>query len=176
MSNVKFKGDTVNLQGNDIEVGDMAPVIEVIGKDLNLVKVGGPSDKIQVLIAVPSLDTGVCATEARKFNQNIAGKEGVNLTVISMDLPFAMDRFCSTESIDNLTVGSDFRNKDFANAYGILMKDGPLAGLCARAIFVVGKDGKIIHKELVNEVTTEPNYDAVKNTLGGSCGCSCGCN
>lgn len=178
MSTVKFQGSTVNLQGENISVGDMAPVVEVVGQDLKPIKVGGSSDKVQILIAVPSLDTSVCATETRKFNQNAANQEGVKLTVISMDLPFAMGRFCSTEGIENLTVGSDFRNKDFANAYGILMKDGPLAGLCARAIFVVGKDGKIIHKELVSEVTTEPDYEAIKKSLNGSgsCGCSCSCN
>lgn len=175
MATVKFNGNVVNLLGNDIEVGDMAPVVEVIGKDLNPIKVGGASDKTQILIAVPSLDTGVCATEARKFNQSAANSSGVNLTVISMDLPFAMGRFCSTEGIENLTVGSDFKNKDFSNAYGILMKDGILAGLCARAIFVIGKDGRVIHKELVEEITTEPDYEAIQKSLNQSCGCGCSC-
>ena len=93
-----------------------------------------------------------------------------------MDLPFAMGRFCSTEGIENISVASDFRNKDFGKAYGVLMVDGKLAGLLARAIFVIDTDGKIIHKEIVSEVSSEPNYDAIKQALGGSCGCACSCN
>lgn len=177
MATVKFQGNIVNLQGDDLSVGDFAPVVEVIGKDLKPIKVGGSSEKIQILITVPSLDTDVCATETRKFNQNAANQDNAKLTVISMDLPFAMDRFCSTEGIKNLSVGSDFRNKDFANAYGVLIKDGLLAGLCTRAVFVVGKDGKILHKELVSDIATEPNYEAIKKTLTSQgCSCNCSCN
>lgn len=176
MATVTVGGNTVNLSGTELKVGDNAPAVEVVGKDLSTIKVGGKSDKIQILAVVPSLDTGVCATETRKFNQNMAGKENVALSVISMDLPFAMGRFCSTEGIENISVASDFRNKDFGKAYGVLMSDGKLAGLLARAIFVIDTDGKIIHKEIVSEVSSEPNYDAIKQALGGSCGCACSCN
>ncbi|MBR6953136.1 MAG: thiol peroxidase [Campylobacter sp.] len=177
MATVTVGGNTVNLSGTELKVGDNAPVVEVVGKDLSTIKVGGKSDKIQILAVVPSLDTGVCATETRKFNQSMAGKENVALSVISMDLPFAMGRFCSTEGIENISVASDFRNKDFGRAYGVLMENGKLAGLLARAIFVIDTDGKIIYKEIVSEVTTEPNYDAIKQAIGDSCGCGgCGCN
>lgn len=179
MATVTVGGNTVNLTGKELKVGDKAPVVEVCGKDLSSVKVGGKCDKIQIIATVPSLDTGVCATETRKFNKNAAGKTNVCLTVISMDLPFAMGRFCSTEGIENLTVASDFRNKDFGNAYGVLMKDGKLAGLLARTIFVVDKDGTIIHKEIVSEVTTEPDYEAIQAAVkahGGCGGSSCGCS
>ena len=177
MSIVTVGGSAVNLSGTELKVGDNAPVVEVVGKDLSTIKVGGKSDKIQILAVVPSLDTGVCATETRKFNQSMAGKANVALSVISMDLPFAMGRFCSTEGIENISVASDFRNKDFGKAYGVLMSDGKLQGLLARAIFVIDTDGKIIHKEIVSEVTTEPNYDAIKQAIGVSCGCGgCGCN
>lgn len=176
MATVTVGGNVANLTGNEIKVGDNAPVVEVVGKDLKPIKVGGASDKIQLLVAVPSLDTGVCATETRKFNQEAAGKEGLNLTVISMDLPFAMGRFCSTEGIENIAVGSDFRNKDFANTYGILIKDGALEGLSARAVFAINKDGKVIYKEIVPEVTTEPDYEALWSALKANCcGSSCGC-
>lgn len=174
---VSFKGNKVTLSGSELKVGDNAPVVEVVGKDLSSVKVGGQSDKIQIIAAVPSLDTGVCATETRKFNQSVAGNDKVRLTVISMDLPFAMGRFCSTEGIENLTVASDFRNREFGEKYGILMKDGALAGLLARAIFVVGKDGKLLHVELVSEVTSEPDYEAIKKVVAeNGCCTSCCCN
>ncbi|CZE46190.1 thiol peroxidase [Campylobacter geochelonis] len=173
MASVTVGGNVANLTGKELNVGDKAPVVELVAKDLSSIKVGGASDKIQVIAAVPSLDTGVCATETRKFNKDIAGQEGVLLTVVSMDLPFAMGRFCSTEGIENLQVGSDFRNKEFANAYGVLIKDGALAGLTARAVFVVGKDGTIIHKEIVAEVTTEPNYDAIVAAIKSQSGCGC---
>lgn len=174
MANVTVGGNVVNLTGNEINVGDLAPIVELTAKDLSSIKVGGASDKIQILAVVPSLDTGVCATETRKFNQSVAGKDNVKLTVISMDLPFAMDRFCSTEGIENIVVGSDFRNKDFANAYGVLIKDGALAGLSARAIFVINKEGVIIHKEIVSEVSNEPNYEAIQEAVSQNGGCKTG--
>ncbi|MSN96222.1 thiol peroxidase [Campylobacter sp. FMV-PI01] len=177
MATVTLGGEVVNLAGDELSIGDMAPVVELVGRDLASVKVGGSSDFIQVIASVPSLDTGVCATETRKFNQNVANLSDVKLTVVSMDLPFAMGRFCSTEGIDNVEVGSDFRSKEFAKKYGVLIEDGKLKGLTARAIFVIGKDGAIIHKEIVSEITQEPNYDAIKKVVGGGCGCGgCGCH
>lgn len=148
------------LAGTLVSVGDEAPVVTVVkSEDLSEVTVGGAKDKAQLVIAVPSLDTPVCAMETTKFNNQAAAIDGLEVTVVSMDLPFAAKRFCSTEGIENLTVGSDFRNKDFADAYGVLIADGPLAGVTARAIFVVGKDGKVAYKQLVPEITAEPNYD-----------------
>ncbi len=158
MAKTKLKGNDVNLSGNDVNVGDSAPEVKVVGKDLSEITVGGAKDKVQLIVAVPSLDTPVCAAETRKFNEEAAKIDGVEVVVVSMDLPFAMGRFCTTEGIENLSVGSDFRNKDFANAYGVLIADGPLAGVSARAIFVVNKDGKITYKQIVPEITEEPNY------------------
>ncbi len=159
MAKTKLKGNDVELAGNEVNVGDEAPKVKVVGADLSEIEVGGAKDKVQLLVAVPSLDTPVCAAETRKFNEQAAAIDGVEVTVISMDLPFAAKRFCTTEGIENVQTGSDYRNKDFANAYGLLIAEGPLAGLNARAIFVVGKDGKIAYKELVPEITEEPNYD-----------------
>jgi thiol peroxidase len=160
MATVTLKGNVCNLAGNEVNVGDKAPETVVVNSaGLADVNVGGAQDQVQLLIVVPSLDTEVCATETRNFNAKAADLEGVNTTVISMDLPFAAGRFCSAEGIDKLTVASDFRNKDFANAYGMLIADGPLAGVTARAVFVVGKDGKVVYKELVPEITAEPEYD-----------------
>jgi len=160
MATTKLKGNEVNLAGNEVNVGDKAPEVTVVNSDgLADKKVGGAQDKVQLLVVVPSLDTPVCAAETRKFNEQAASIEGVDTTVISMDLPFAASRFCSAEGIENLTVASDFRNKDFANAYGVLIADGPLAGVTCRAIFVVDKSGVVTYKEIVPEITEEPNYE-----------------
>ncbi len=159
MATVKLKGNDVKLAGNEVNVGDNAPEITVTNSEgLADKTVGGAQEKVQLIVVVPSLDTPVCAAETRKFNEEAAKVEGVDTTVISMDLPFAAGRFCSAEGIENLTVASDFRNKDFANAYGVLVAEGPLAGVTCRAIFVVDKNGKITYKQIVPEITEEPNY------------------
>ncbi len=161
MATTKLKGNEVNLAGNEVNVGDKAPEVTVVNSDGLADKVvGGAQGKKQLIVVVPSLDTPVCATETRNFNAKAAELEDVDVTVVSMDLPFAASRFCSTEGIENLTVASDFRNKDFANAYGVLIADGPLAGVTARAIFVIDENGIVTYKEIVPEITEEPNYDA----------------
>jgi thioredoxin-dependent peroxiredoxin len=161
MATTKLKGNTVNLAGNEVNVGDKAPEVTVTNSEGLADKVvGGAQGKKQLLVVVPSLDTAVCATETRQFNAKASEIDGVELTVISMDLPFAAGRFCSTEGISNLTVASDFRNKDFANAYGVLIADGALAGVTCRAIFAIDENGTVTYKEIVPEITEEPNYDA----------------
>lgn len=160
MATVTFKNDTVcNLAGTEINVGDTAPEVTVVNCNpmLQDEKIGGEG-KVQMVVVVPSLDTPVCDAETRKFNTEAAAIDGVEVITVSMDLPFAAAKFCSTAGIDNLKVCSDFRNKDFANAYGMLLADGPLAGVTARAIFVIGKDGKVAYKQLVPEITAEPDY------------------
>ncbi|QKG28320.1 thiol peroxidase [Campylobacter sp. RM16187] len=174
MAKVNFKGSPVNLRGDEVCVGQRAPEVTLVGGDLGEFKVGADNAKIEVLVTVPSLDTGVCATETRKFNEKMAGKNAIKLSVISADLPFAMGRFCSTEGIANLRVGSDFRAKEFGEKYGVLIDEGALKGLLARAVFVV-KDGVIIHKQIVPEIADEPNYDAVFDAIKSSGGCGCGC-
>jgi len=161
MSTVTFKNDTVcNLAGNEVNVGDTAPVVTVVNCDpmLQNETVGGEG-KVQLVVAVPSLDTGVCDAETRRFNSEAASLDGVEVITVSMDLPFAAARWCGAAGIDNIKVCSDFRNKDFANAYGVLLADGPLAGILARVIFVIGKDGKVAYKQVVPEITQEPNYE-----------------
>jgi len=161
MATTKFKGTDVELLGNEVNVGDKAPEVTVVNSDgLGDVTVGGAQGEKQLIIVVPSLDTGVCATETRNFNAKVAGLDGVKATIVSLDLPFAAGRFCSAEGIDKLTVTSDFRNKDFANAYGVLLGGSVLAGITCRAIFVVNEEGVVTYKEIVEEVTEEPNYDA----------------
>jgi len=160
MAMTKLKGNSVNLGGKELNVGDYAPEVFLPTSDLSDKKVGGKNDKKQVIVVVPSLDTPVCAAETRKFNEKAASVSGAEVIIVSMDLPFAAKRFCTTEGIENLTVCSDFRNKCFSNNYGVLIADGALAGCTCRAIFVVGTDGKITYKEIVPEITEEPNYDS----------------
>ena len=161
MSTVTFKKDTVcNLAGNEVNVGDKAPEVTVVNCDpmLQDEKIGGEG-KVQLVVAVPSLDTPVCDAETRKFNEEAAKLDDVEVVTVSMDLPFAAARWCGAAGIDNVKVCSDFRNKDFGNAYGVLLADGPLAGVLARVIFVIGKDGKVTYKQVVPEITEEPNYE-----------------
>ena len=161
MATTMLKGNTVNLAGNEVKVGDKAPQITVVNSaGLADKVVGGAQAKKQLIVVVPSLDTAVCATETRQFNAKAADLTDVDVTIVSMDLPFAAGRFCSTEGIENLVVASDFRNKDFANAYGVLIADGALAGVTCRAIFAVDTNGVVTYKEIVPEITEEPNYDA----------------
>ncbi len=180
MATVMLKGNECNLAGNEINVGGVAPQVTVVAsEDLADKVVGGPSDKVQVIVVVPSLDTPVCAAETRKFNAEAASIADAEVVVVSMDLPFAASRFCAAEGIENLTVASDFRNKAFANDYGVLIADGPLAGVTCRAIFVVNKDGRVTYKQIVPEITDEPDYAAALNAakgvgaLGVSCCGSC---
>ncbi|MGD9969981.1 MAG: thiol peroxidase [Sulfuricurvum sp.] len=166
MATTMLKGNVVNLAGNDVNVGDKAPEVTVVNSNGLADKVvGGATGKKQLIVVVPSLDTPVCATETRNFNKRAAEIEGVELTVVSMDLPFAAGRFCSTEGIENLVVASDFRNKDFANAYGVLIAEGPLAGVTCRAIFAVNEEGVVTYKEIVPEITAEPDYETALNAV-----------
>lgn len=157
---VKFKGSEVKLYGNQIKVGDEAPSIMLKARDLSTFQVGGKKDKIQIINVVPSLDTPVCSIQAKTFNKNAANLSDVEVNVVSMDLPFAQERFCSTNEIKNLNTLSDFAKKEFGKAYGLLLEDSPLEGLLARAVIVVNKEGKVIYVEICDEITSEPNYDA----------------
>ena len=173
MATTMLKGNEVTLSGAELNVGDKAPVVTVVAKDLSDVQVGGENGKSQVVVVVPSLDTPVCAAETRKFNEEAAKIENAEVIVVSMDLPFAMGRFCTTEGIENLTVGSDFRAKAFAKSYGVLIASGPLAGVTCRAMFVINASGVITYKEICPEITEEPNYDAALAAINDSTSTSC---
>ena len=165
MQTTTFKGTTVNLSGTEINVGDKAPSVIATGTDLSDVTIGGAKDKVQLIITVPSLDTATCAAETRRFNVDVNNLDICETTVVSMDLPFAADRFCSTEGIENLTVASDYIDKEVSKAYGVLMADNKLVGLSARSVFVIDRNGEVIYKEIVAEVTDEPNYEAALEAI-----------
>ena len=161
---VTLKGNTVTLVGPSLNEGDPAPEATVVTKDLEEKRIGGAKGVVQLIITVPSLDTPVCETETKKFNEMVAGLSDVDVTVVSMDLPFAEKRFCESFSIGNVTVASDFRYRDMEK-FGVLIAEGALKGILARAVFVVDKDGKVAYKQLVPEITEEPDYDAVINKI-----------
>ena len=164
-----FKGTPIQLEGNFQELGQNAPIIKVVTPDLQEKTIGGESNKAQLIIVVPSLDTPVCDAEARHLNQTVANHDNIDTIIVSMDLPFAAAKFCNIAGITNITIGSDFRSKAFAKAYGMLISDGVLAGLCARALFVISKDGKIVYKQVVPEITEEPNYnEALEAAIGAA--------
>ncbi|EAU01409.1 thiol peroxidase Prx-SUH [Campylobacter curvus] len=174
MATTKFKGSVVNLGTNSVSVGEKAPIVKVVGKDLSDIQIGGEQGVVQIVVAVPSLDTDVCAMEAKKFNVKAASIQNAQLILISMDLPFAMGRFCQAEGIENVKVASDFRAKEFAKAYGVLIEDGVLTGLTARAVFVIDASGVITYKEIVAEIADEPDYEAALKAINEAASTCCG--
>lgn len=161
MTTTKFKGNTVHLDGQFIAEGTIAPQITLTKGDLSTFTLAECKGKHVVMNIFPSIDTGVCATSVRKFNQLAASLPNTIVLCISRDLPFAQGRFCAAEGIDNVITLSDFRrNSTFGVDYGVQMADGPLSDLLARAIVVVSPNGKVSHAELVSEITSEPDYDA----------------
>ena len=157
MATTAFKGSPVHTTGDLPAEGSAAPAVELVGTDLAPVE--RPEGRRVVLNIFPSVDTGVCAASVRKFNQLAAGLENTTVVCASADLPFALGRFCGAEGIENVTAASSFRS-DFGDAYGVTMSDGPLRGLLARSVVVVGADGTVAYTEVVPEITTEPDYDA----------------
>lgn len=159
MAKVTFKGSEVNTNGELPTKGELAPEFTLVKNDLSEISLKDLKGKNIVLNIFPSMDTGVCATSVRKFNKMAAGLKDTVVLAISKDLPFAQGRFCTTEGIENVIPLSDFRFSDFDESYGVRMADGPLAGLLARAVVVIGKDGKVAYTELVPEITQEPDYE-----------------
>ena len=165
MSSVKFKDNPVHVDGQFPKVGDKAPAFKLIGGDLSEQTLANFAGKRKVLNIFPSVDTGVCAASVRHFNKDAAGLNNAVVLCISADLPFAQARFCGAEGIENVTMLSMMRGRKFLKDYGVAMTDGPLAGLAARAVVVLDEHDKVIHTQLVDEITHEPNYDAALKAL-----------
>ena len=165
MSVTNFKGAQVNISGELPKVGVVAPDFTLVKGDLSEINLSDLKGKYVVLNIFPSLDTGVCAASVRKFNKEAASLPNTVILAISADLPFAAGRFCTTEGIENVVPASVYRNPEFANKYGVLMTDGPLKGLLARAVVVINPEGNISYTELVPEITSEPSYQAAINSF-----------
>jgi len=158
-------GAPVTLFGKFPEVGQVAPAFILVDKDLKDVALQSFAGKRKVLNIVPSLDTAVCATSTRKFNEASSQLDNTVVLVISADLPFAMSRFCVTEGLDNVVTLSLMRGRDFMRNYGVKIADTALAGVTARAVLVLDEKDRILHAELVDDITHEPNYDAALAAL-----------
>jgi len=165
MATVTLEGNEINTNGDFPAVGATAPGFDLVDKDLNNVALDDYSGKKKLLNIVPSLDTGVCATSTIKFNDAAKQHADTVFLTISADLPFAQGRFCEAETIDNLKTLSMMRSKDFAKDYGVLIVDGPLAGVTARAVVVLDADNKVVYTELVPEIVQEPDYDSALAAL-----------
>jgi thiol peroxidase len=163
MAQVKLKGNSVKTNGELPQVGSKAPDIRAITTDLQEKTLKDFAGKKKVICFVPSLDTSVCSTSAKKFSEKVKGRSDVALIYISADLPFALARSCLFEGVVPLSL---VRSKKTAEAYGVLILDGPLEGLCARAVLVLDSADKVVYQELVGEITTEPNYDLAWKNLG----------
>jgi thiol peroxidase len=165
MATVTLGGNAVNVSGNFPKKGDTAPDFTLWAKDLKDVELKDFAGKRKVLNIVPSLDTPVCAKSTKIFNEQAGGKPNTVVLVISTDLPFAANRFCSTEGVQNVVTLSTVRNRDFHAKYGVDIADGPLKGLTARGVVVLDENNKVLHSQLVPEIKSEPDYEAALAAL-----------
>lgn len=165
MSKVTLGGDPIDVAGKFPAVGERAPAFTLTTADLADVGLDAFAGKRKVLSIVPSLDTPVCATSARKFNTEAAAFADTVVLVISADLPFAAKRFCEIEGLENVRTLSTFRNPQFARDYGVAITSGPLVGLAARGVVVLDASDKVVHAQLVPEIKEEPDYAAALAAL-----------
>ena len=165
MASTRFKGAPVHLSGSFPAKGTAAPDFQLVKNDLTTLALHTLRGKRVLLNIFPSLDTGVCALSVRKFNRLAASLPDTAVLAVSKDLPFAQTRFCAIEGIENVIALSDFRPSSFDDDYGVRMLDGPLAGLLARAVIVIDRNGSVAYTELVPEITQEPDYDRAIDAL-----------
>jgi len=163
MANITLKGNQISTSGTLPAVGSQAPEFTMVKEDLSETSLSGISGR-KVLNIFPSVDTGVCAASVRQFNSRAAGIKDTVVYNISKDLPFAMKRFCGAEGIKNAQTASVWRS-DFATKYGLEILDGPLKGLCSRAVIVLDASNKVVYTQQVAEITTEPDYDAALKVI-----------
>lgn len=165
MATITLKGSEIHTNSELPAVGSSAPDFILVDSDLNDVSLATYAGKKKLLNIVPSLDTPVCATSTKRFNESAATKNDAVFLMISADLPFAMSRFCTAEGAGNVIPLSLMRSRNFAKDYGVLIQDGPLAGITARAVVVLDTDDKVVYTELVPEIAQEPDYAAALGQL-----------
>ncbi|TVR70394.1 MAG: thiol peroxidase [Spirochaetaceae bacterium] len=166
MARITFKNQPVNTSGSLPATGSTAPDFRLTTAELNDVSLSDYAGKKKILNIVPSLDTGVCATSARRFDREVARLADTVCLTISADLPFASSRFCKSEGVTNVVTLSELRDRSFGADYGCRMTDGPLAGLLSRAVVVLDENNKVLHTEQVPEITQEPDYDGALKAAG----------
>ncbi len=157
MASVTFINNPVTLVGTEVKVGDKAPDFTVLSNDLKPVSLSDSKGTVRIISVVPSLDTGVCDQQTRKFNEEASKLENVKVLTVSVDLPFAQKRWCAASGLENVQTLSDHRDLSFGEAYGVVMKE---LRLLARSVFVVNSNDEIVYVEYVSEGTNHPNYEA----------------
>lgn len=165
MAQITLGGNAVELAGQFPQAGDTVADFVLVGNDLADVKLADFAGKRKILNIFPSIDTGICATSVRVFNEKASQLNNSVVLCISGDLPFAQARFCGAEGLENVKTVSAFRNRDFAQQVGVAMVSGALAGLTARAVIVLDENNRVLHSELVPEIKQEPNYEAALAVL-----------
>lgn len=163
MMNITFKGSKINIEGKELKVGDKAPDFNLTNNSLENVSLSDTKGK-RIFVVVPSVDTPVCDREVRRFNEEASKLEGVNIYVVSMDLPFAQGRWCGAAGVDKVTTLSDYKNRDFGQNYGVYIKE---LGLLARAIFVIDANNTIKYVEYCSEVSNDPDYEKALAAVKG---------
>ena len=153
-----MRGRPLTLVGPEIRAGQQAPKARVLAQDMSEVTLGEPDGQVQILLTVPSVDTPVCAAETKRFNEEAARLPGVAVKVVSVDLPFALKRWCGAEKVENLQLLSDHRSLEFGQQYGTLVQE---MRILSRAAFVLDGRGQVLHAEYVPEIADHPNYDAI---------------
>jgi thiol peroxidase len=166
MATITLRGNKTTTNGDLPAVGKQAPDFKLTKQDLSDVGLADYKGKKKLLNIVPSLDTPVCAISTKKFNDVAKARNDVVMLIIAADLPFAMGRFCTSENTKNVETLSMMRNRNFAKDYGVLIQDGPMAGITARAIVVLDEKDKVVYTELVPEIAQEPNYEKAIKALG----------
>lgn len=164
-SQITLGGSPVDVAGDFVKVGDKVADFVLVANDLSEVRLSDFAGKRKILNIFPSIDTGICATSVRVFNEKASSLDNAVVLCISADLPFAQARFCGAEGLDNVKTLSSFRNTDVAKTLGVAMTSGALAGLTARAVVVLDGDNNVLHSELVPEIKQEPNYDHALSVL-----------
>lgn len=157
MAVITFKGNPVTLLGNEVKVGDKAPNFSVLANDLSQVTLDDTKGQVRLISVVPSLDTGVCDAQTRRFNEEAAKLDNVKVLTVSVDLPFAQKRWCGAAGIENVQTLSDHRDLSFGTAFGVAIQE---LRLLARAVFVVDSNDVVTYVEYVSEATNHPNYEA----------------
>ncbi|KMY43487.1 peroxidase [Bacillus sp. FJAT-27916] len=157
MANVTFKGNPVTLVGTEVKVGDKAPDFTVLANDLSPVTLKSSEGKVRIISVVPSLDTGVCDAQTRKFNEEASKLDNLEVITVSVDLPFAQKRWCAAAGLENVVTVSDHKDLSFGEAYGVYIKE---LRLLARSVFVVDSQNTVTYVEYVPESTDHPNYEA----------------
>ncbi len=165
MAQITLGGNPISTTGDLPETGTAAPSFALTGIDLKPISSADLQGKTVVLNIFPSVDTGVCATSVRTFNEKAASLDGVEVLCVSADLPFAQKRFCGAEGIENVTMGSTFRNPEFMDDFGLGIAEGGMQGLCSRAVVVIDGEGTVVHSQQVPEIGQEPDYDAALGAI-----------